>query len=304
MTVVAVPVTAPAAQAPRPGIHPAAQPAPHQVRAARPRRYVMCAPTYFDVTYAINAWMRVGEPVDTDLALAQWTELGRVYAGLGHTVDVVEGVPGLPDLVFAANGATVVGDRAYGARFKHPERRDEAAVHAAFLADRGVVVTPPEHVNEAEGDFLVLHHAILAGTGFRTSLRAHVEAARVLDRPVVSLELVDPRFYHLDTALAVLDDGTGPAPADVAYVPEAFSAHSLRTLREMFPDALECSVEDAMTLGLNLVSDGLHVVLPDTAHALADRIAARGYRVVPVDLSELLKAGGSVKCCTQEHHAG
>jgi N-dimethylarginine dimethylaminohydrolase len=285
----------------RPDVEPLVAPQP--ARSARTRTYLMCAPTHFDVTYAINAWMRPGVAVDRDRALTQWQTLVETYTALGHRVEVVPGEPGLPDMVFAANGALVVGGRAYGARFLHPERRPEAALHAARLRELGVEVVEPTHTNEAEGDFLVLGSMILAGTGFRTSLHAHVEAAEVLDRPVVSLELVDPRYYHLDTAIAVLDDGNGEAPADIAYLPSAFSAHSRRTLRQLFPDAVECSEADAAVLGLNAVSDGHHVVLPVQARGLATQVAARGYQVVPVDVSELLKAGGSVKCCTQEHHA-
>jgi N-dimethylarginine dimethylaminohydrolase len=206
-------------------------------------------------------------------------------------------------MVFAANGGLTVGGRTYGAKFRHPERQAEAAAFTAFLRHAGHDVVDPVHTNEGEGDFLVLGSMILAGTGFRTSLEAHVEAAEVLDRPVVSLELVDPRFYHLDTALAVLDDGTGDAPADIAYYPGAFSPHSRRTLRDLFPDALVVSELDALVLGLNAVSDGLHVVLPSAAIELADALRGRGYVPVPVDLGELLKSGGSVKCCTMELHS-
>lgn len=282
---------------------PATSPLPAPVRTARTRSYLMCAPSHFDVTYAINAWMRPGVAVDRARALTQWEVLRETYRALGHHVEVLAPAEGLPDMVFAANGATVVGGRAYGARFRHPERAAEAALHAAWLRDHGVTVVEPTQTNEGEGDFLVLGSMVLAGTGFRTSLHAHVEAARVLDRPVVSLELVDPRFYHLDTALAVLDDGNGEAPADIAYLPSAFSAHSRRTLRELFPHAIECTEADALVLGLNAVSDGRHVVLPVQARDLARRVAERGYVPVPVDVGELLKAGGSVKCCTQEHHA-
>jgi N-dimethylarginine dimethylaminohydrolase len=111
---------------------------------------------------------------------------------------------------------------------------------------------------------------------------------------VISLELIDPRFYHLDTALAVLDD------ANVAYYPEAFSAGSRAVLRRLFPDAVLATEADAVVLGLNAVSDGFHVVLPSAAVALAAELRARGYAPIGVDLSELLKAGGSVKCCTME----
>ena len=283
---------------------PAPEPRPAvPARTARTRTYAMCPPTHFDVTYAINPWMRPGVAVDVDRATVQWEVLRETYRSLGHAVRTIEPLPGHPDMVFAANGALTVGGRAYGAAFRHPERRAEAGAWASWLTTAGVPVAAPSHTNEGEGDFLALRRVVLAGTGFRTSLDAHVEAAAVLDRAVVSLELVDPRFYHLDTAIAVLDDGGGDAPADIAWVPGAFSEHSRRTIAELFPDALVCTDDDALVLGLNAVSDGRHVVLPVQARTLAEQLARRGYVPVPVDMSELLKAGGSVKCCTMELHA-
>ena len=272
-------------------------------RRARTRHYVMCTPSHFAVEYAINPWMDPTVPVDADRATAQWDVLRQAFLALGHRVDVIDPVPGQPDMVFAANGGITVGGRTYGARFRHAQRESEAAAFTDFLRAQGLEVIEPSHVNEGEGDFLALSSVILAGTGFRTSLEAHIEAAQALDRPVVSLQLVDPRFYHLDTALAVLDDGGGNAPADIAYYPGAFSAHSRRTLRDLFPDAIQVSEMDALVLGLNAVSDGLNVVLPTAATGLATTLKARGYNPVPVELGELLKSGGSVKCCTMELHA-
>ena len=111
---------------------------------------------------------------------------------------------------------------------------------------------------------------------------------------MVSLELVDPRFYHLDTALAVLDDTT------IAYYPPAFSDESRARLLELFPDAIEVASADAYVLGLNAVSDGLHVVHPAAATGFAEQLSDAGFVPIGVDLSELLKGGGSVKCCTLE----
>lgn len=282
-----------------PPVVPAPRPAPiaGTVRVARRRRYVMCRPEHFAVRYAINPWMDVDVPVDRALALRQWEELRRTYVSLGHEVLLLPPEPGLPDMVFAANGAVVVGDRALGARFAHAERAAEADHHRAWLSAHGVAVEAPEHVGEGEGDLLVVGRTLLAGTGFRTAPAAHEEAARTLGLPVVPLRLVDPRYYHLDTALAVLGDD------DVAYLPEAFDAQGVATLRRLFPDALEVGPDEAALLALNAVSDGRHVVLPAQARRTAADLAARGYVPVPVDLSELLKAGGSVKCCTLELHA-
>ena len=239
------------------------QPAP--ARTPRTRRYLMCSPQYFEVTYAINPWMNTSVPVDVERAQLQWEVLRNTYLSLGHQVDLIDPLPGQPDMVFAANGGLVVGGRAYGAKFRFPERGAEGMAYATWLGTLGVSVAEPVEINEGEGDFLTLRSMILAGTGFRTSLAAHIEAANVLDRAVVSLELVDPRFYHLDTAIAVLDDGNGTAPADIAYFPGAFSRHSRRTLRDLFPDAIIVSEQEACVLALNAVSDGHHVILPSAA---------------------------------------
>jgi N-dimethylarginine dimethylaminohydrolase len=257
------------------------------------RHYVMCPPTHFAVEYAINPWMQPGTPVDRDLATDQWEALRRTYVELGHEVTVVEPVPGLPDMVFAANGATIVGGRVYGARFRHAQRAAEAEAYRKALVDVGPF-TEPAFVNEGEGDLLTAGDVILAGTGFRTDPKAHAEAARVLRRPTLGLELVDPRYYHLDTALAVLGDH------DIAYLPEAFSPRSRGILAGRYPDAVLASPVDAAVLGLNAVSDGGHVVLPAAATGLAAALSERGYVPVGVDLSELLKAGGGPKCCTLE----
>jgi ornithine--oxo-acid transaminase len=262
------------------------------------RRYVMCPPTHFDVHYSINVWMDPSRPVERDRALEQWQNLRAAYVDLGHQVDLLDPVPGLPDMVFAANGAFVVGDRALGARFRERVRADEAPAHRDWLTRAGVTVHEPTSVNEGEGDFAWGYGRIFAGAGFRSDPGARRDLAEVFDVPVLPLELVDPRFYHLDTALVVLDAHT------IAYFPPAFSAESQATLRALYPDALISSEHDALVLGLNAVSDGRHVVLAAQAEHLAAQVAGAGFVPVPVDVSELLKAGGGVKCATLERHNG
>ena len=269
------------------------------LRRASPRHYLMCPPTFFDVRYAINPWMHPGAPVDRGRALAQWSALVEAYRAAGHRVDLLDPVEGLPDMVFAANGATVVDGHVLQARFATPQRAAEAASHGAWHAARlggSGVVTAPVAVNEAEGDFAVLSDRVLAGHGFRTSPDAHAELARLTGREVVSLELVSPVYYHLDVALTVLDDRAD----HIAYHPAAFSPASRQRLAALFPDAVLATAADAACLGLNAVSDGLHVWLPAGAPHLVGALAAAGYRPVEVDVSELLLGGGGVKCCTQE----
>nr|WP_307722900.1 dimethylargininase [Gandjariella thermophila] len=259
----------------------------------------MCPPRHFAVVYAINPWMDPSRPVDQALAVAQWTALKEAYQRLGHTVEVIEPQAGLPDMVFAANSGTVVDGRVLGARFRAAERAAEADHYRRWFLEhsfRDVVM--PTKINEGEGDFAWTGRVLLAGSGFRTDPDAHAEAQEVLGVPVVSLRLVDPRYYHLDTALFVLDDR--PGRQEIAYYPEAFSPGSREVLRRLFPDAVLASPEDAACLGLNGVSDGRNVVLPVEATGLARQLADRGYQPVMVDISELRKSGGGPKCCTLE----
>ncbi|WP_028647627.1 dimethylargininase [Nocardiopsis sp. CNT312] len=259
------------------------------------RHYLMCRPTHFAVEYAINPWMDPGAGVDRGRAIAQWENLRALYLELGHRVSLIEPIEGLPDMVFAANGALAVDGRVYGARFASAERTPEGPAYLDWFRARGPVEThEPKYVNEGEGDFTVLDDVVLAATGFRTEAAAHQEAERFLGRPVVTLQLTDPRFYHLDTALFALSGSR------VAYYPGAFSEGSRRVLRSLYPDALLATEEDAAVLGLNAVSDGRDVVIAAEATALARRLRGLGYRVHPVELDELRKAGGGAKCCTLE----
>ncbi len=264
------------------------------------RHYLMCRPTYFAVDYAINPWMDPAAPVDADLAISQWTKLVETYQSLGHTVEFIDPIPGLPDMVFAANGATMVDGTVLGVSFTFAERAAEGPAYLDWFARAGYRTQAAKATNEGEGDMLLTTDYLLAGTGFRTDLAAHAEAQELFGRPVITLQLVDPRFYHLDTALCVLHRDPDSERPQIAYLPEAFSAGSQQVLARLFPDAIHASIEDATVLGLNAASDGRRVVLPVQAAGLAAQLTSKGYEPVPVDMSELLKAGGGPKCCTLE----
>ena len=139
----------------------------------------MCPPSYFDVEYAINAWMDTSVPVNRDLAMQQWTALRDVYLQLGHSVELLDPVPGLPDMVFAANGAFSIAGAVLGARFRYSQRAAEATAHQSWYETHGwSQFRPPSHINEGEGDFAYVsgRDLILAGFGFRTDPAAHAEA--------------------------------------------------------------------------------------------------------------------------------
>lgn len=269
-------------------------------RVAGRKTVLMCRPEHFTVSYRINPWMHPEDPTSTATAVAQWEVLYRTYLDLGFDVQLIDPVPGLPDMVYAANGGFVLDGIAYGASFTYAQRQPEGPAYMEWFREHGFDVREPAEINEGEGDFLLAGDVILAGTGFRSDSRSHEEVARIFGREVVSLQLINPSFYHLDTAIAVISDGTGVDPANIAYLPSAFDEASLTALRSRFPDAIVVTEEDAAVLGLNSFSDGRHVVIASRAHDFARQLRERGYEPIGVDLSELLLGGGGVKCCTLE----
>ena len=258
------------------------------------RTILMCKPDFFTVVYRINPWMDPALPTDTSLAVAQWQTLYDTYVGLGFDVRLIDPIDGLPDMVYAANGGFVIDGIAYGAKFTYPQRQPEGPAYMDWFGANGFDVREPVEINEGEGDFLLVGDVILAGTGFRSASNSHEEVSGIYNRPVITLKLVNPSFYHLDTAVAVLDD------TNIAYLPSAFDEPSLATLRERFPDAIIVTEEDAAILGLNSYSDGYNVVIAARAKDFERQLRDRGYNPIGVDLSELLLGGGGVKCCTLE----
>ena len=265
----------------------------HHSQSARPR-VLMCEPTYFTVSYRINPWMHPEKPTDTPLALNQWRELYHTYINLGYHVELISPIAGLPDMVYAANGGFVLDGIAYGAKFHHEERRAEGPAYMDWFQSSGFDVREPEEVNEGEGDFLLAGNVLLAASGFRSDTRSHDEIAKIFGREVLSLKLVNPDYYHLDTALAVLSNEI------IAYLPSAFDAESIEILRTKFPDAILATEPDAAQLGLNCFSDGRNVVVAKQAKSFRLELENRGFNTIEVDLSELLLGGGGVKCCTLE----
>ncbi|MBF4615375.1 dimethylargininase [Curtobacterium sp. VKM Ac-1376] len=282
-------------------------PAPESVatpaRVATKRTILMCKPDFYTVSYRINPWMHPEEPTDTSKAVEQWQSLVDVYEQLGFDISYIEPIDGLPDMVYAANGGFVLDGIAYGAKFQYPERQPEGPAYMDWFRQAGLTVAEPEQTNEGEGDFLLIGDTIYAGTGFRSDSTSHDELATIYGREVVTLKLINPSFYHLDTAIAVLDpepsvDGT----SNIAYLESAFDEPSLTILRERFPDAIIATEEDAAILGLNSYSDGYNVVIAARATTFASQLKEKGYNPIGVDLSELLLGGGGVKCCTLDLH--
>jgi N-dimethylarginine dimethylaminohydrolase len=256
----------------------------------------MCPPDYFDIEYEINPWMHIDNPVDHSLAKEQWHALHSIYTErLGWDVKLIEPVPHLPDMVFTANGGLVVSGRVALPRFRQPERQGEGAHFQSWFEAHGYEsLYTPRHDFEGEGDALLWRDVLFAGYPWRTDKPSHSEVAQFFGLRVVGLQLTDARFYHLDTAMTIVDENC------VALYPAAFTSESVAKVRSLVPDVIEATERDAIGYGLNAISDGQCIVLSDRAQGLIDGYTKRGMDVYPAGISEFQKSGGGVKCLSLE----
>ncbi len=259
-------------------------------------RILVCPPKYFGVDYVINPWMegQIGR-VDRSLAHVQWSELVDAFSAHA-TVEEVEPRDGSPDMCFTANAGLCALDRVIPARFRNPERAGEEAPFSDWFAQNGfeVVALPGEDPFEGEGDALFQpgEALIWAGYGVRTALETHSALGEHFAAEVVSLRLVDPRFYHLDTCFAPLPDGR------LLYYPAAFDERSQRAIERRIPASHRMAVsdDDATGFACNVMRLGDRLFLNQASRSLISTLAKWNFETILRPVGEFLKAGGGVKC--------
>ncbi|MFN7861557.1 MAG: dimethylarginine dimethylaminohydrolase family protein, partial [Pseudanabaena sp.] len=250
--------------------------------------YLMCAPDHYDVDYVINPWMEGNvHKSSRDRAVEQWQKLYGVLKGLVN-VELVPPAKGWPDMVFTANAGLVLGDKAVLSRFLHKERQGEEPYFKAWFESKGFTVyeLPKDLPFEGAGDALFDRAGgwLWAGYGFRSELDAHPYLAKWLDVEVLSLRLIDNRFYHLDTCFCPLADGY------LLYYPPAFDSYSNRLIEMRVPVEKRIAIEeaDAVNFACNAVNVDRNVVMNKISDGLKQRITKAGFNVIETPLTEFL----------------
>lgn len=253
-------------------------------------KILMCHPKYFDVIYDINPWMtNQSGKVNNVIATTQWN---RLLEGLSRefTINILDGIENCPDLVFTANAGFIKNKIAILSKFSKQQRQDEEIHFRRWFESKDYTVVQPENYYEGEGDHLVDgegRHWL--GTGFRTSAAVAPELETFLNKKINVLQLVDPRWYHLDTAFCPLPRG------EILWYPPAFSLESQQLIYKSFKRGIEIKTEDALSFACNCVAVKNKLFLPKNKSA-SHMLKTFGYSVYEYDLSEFIKAGGAAKC--------
>ena len=261
-------------------------------------RILMCPPDHYDVDYVINPWMEGNiHKSSRDRAVEQWQKLHQVLKDVA-IVDLVDPAKGWPDMVFTANAGLVLGTNVVLSRFFHKERQGEEPYFKTWFEENGFTVyeLPKDLPFEGAGDALFDREGrwLWAGYGFRSELDSHPYIAKWLDTEVVSLRLIDERFYHLDTCFCPLTGGY------LLYYPPAFDSYSNRVIEMRIPEEKRIIVEepDAVCFACNAVNVGSTIVMNQISDGLRNKLVKAGFNVTETPLSEFLKAGGAAKCLT------
>ena len=259
-------------------------------------RYLVCRPEHFRIEYAINPWMDIDAPLDHDKALGQWDILASTLEEVGAEVERIDQLPDAPDMVYAMNYGLVDGDHVAISAFRHPQRRAEARSAEAWFSGRGFrtsMVAAGNDLAFEAGDAFLFGDSLVVAHGPRTDVASHARLADVLGVRVASVGLVHPALYHLDLSFCPLDE------TRAIVAPLAWDAAGLATVQALVREPLIIDEGEAFTFCANSVVVGDVVVMPaGVPTRVARRLEAWGFQVVTVDVSELHKGGGSIRCMT------
>ena len=269
-----------------------------------PGRVLMVKPTYFDVEYVINPHMKehVGR-VDKIQAANEWEHLVDGFEELGLNVEILDGVKGLPDMVFCANQSLPYEDAGGNRKvimsiMRAPQRKGEVPLIEKWYKKIGyeVLYLNPEKTETFEGmgdgQWHFKRRLLWGGYGYRSSLNAYEQISKLLDVPVVVLQLVNEKFYHLDTCMCMLNESS------VLIYPDAFTEESLELIHTLYDTVIEATQYEAEKLfAVNATCpDGKNVFIQQGCTDVNKKLRDTGFAVHEFSTYEFIKSGGSVFC--------
>ena len=258
------------------------------------KKVLMCKPLYFDsLDYVINPWMHPGT-INKTKALEQWNQLVETYKKLGITVEVIDQKKGSPDMVFATDQGVIRGKNVLLSRFWCDERKAETTYYERWFWEKRYTITYlPENIYfEGNGDSYLWNDKLLIGVGYRANKKTTDAVSKLLDIEVIPLEIVDPKFYHLDVGFFILNNQTA------FYYPPAISQKSRGVLKKLVPNLLELSKDEAYGFCANSIVTDHYVVHQKGNPTFQKKLNKLGYESIEVDCSEFMKSGGGIHCLT------
>lgn len=257
-------------------------------------RVLVCRPSHYQVNYSINPWMVPGS-VNVKRAMDQWKTLIDIYQRLGVAVEIIDQEPQLPDMVFTADQGIIKNNRVLLSNFRYPERQGERSPYKKWFLEHNFITlsAPDDCFFEGHGEAIFWRDKLLLGVGFRANKEAASAISKKLGIEVIPLQLVDPKFYHLDTCFFALNSETA------FFYPQAFSESSQKMLQKVVPQLFAFTNNEVTGFAANSIVTDHHVLINTGCPSFTRRIRQLGYEAQELKMSEFVKSGGSIHCLTQ-----
>lgn len=260
----------------------------------RLQKVVLCQPQYMAIEEVINETQEQfkEENIESQRALKQHRQFSRLLQE--HGVEVIELPPDprYPEQVFTRDIGFTIGEQVFISSMATDIRQGEEKVLETWLRQAHLSYSPLTSSPIEGGDILINGRTVYAGISSRTDGQAVAELqSRLPDYEVLSIPF-DEKYLHLDCVFNIL------SPDEALVFSKALGKKDRELLASRFR-LIEVSEEEQFTLGTNVLSIGGKTVfsLPVNKR-VNEQLAERGYRVIEADITEIIKSGGSFRCCT------
>ncbi|ASF38754.1 hypothetical protein CEH05_06355 [Halobacillus halophilus] len=258
------------------------------------KKVLVAKPSFMKISTVINETQKHYEDVNIDIPRALDQHETFVHVLKEHGVEVVElsAHPELHEQVFTRDIAFVIHDQLFVASMNEEVRLEETSLLKEWLYENSIPFQEPFLSSIEGGDVLIDGKTIWIGKSGRTSSES-IETLRE-QLPSYTIEPLDLEddILHLDCVFNIISDHTA-----LVY-PPSFTDSGLDKLQSRF-NLIPVTREEQFHMGPNVLSidEGKLITLPQNQR-LNDELHSKGFQIIPIDFSEIIKSGGSFRCCT------
>lgn len=258
------------------------------------QKVVLCEPRHMEIQEVINDVQKkyLNENIDQSIAISQHQEFEQTLRDAGVEVIKLQPSRNLPEQVFTRDIGFALGGRMFISKMANPIRQGEEEVLAHWMNEQDISYKKILTDSIEGGDVIVDGGRVFVGISRRTGLNA----LRFLEKELSNFEMIpipfNPKYLHLDCAFNILSS------KDALIFPDAFKPEVVERLSRMY-HLIEVSKKEQFSMGTNVLSIGNNRVISLPVNQEVNRqLRQYGYEVLEVDFSEIIKSGGSFRCCS------
>lgn len=259
------------------------------------QKVIVCEPQYMEIKEIINNVQLQYKKtnIDRSLAIKQHRNFVKILQTAGIEVNTLPTSKYLPEQVFTRDIGFSIGNQLFISKMAKSIRQGEEKILANWVSSIYQVPFKELSIHSIEGgDVLVDGDRAFIGLSNRTS----IEAIHLLQHELLNIEILpimfNPDYLHLDCVFNIL------SPRDALIYSAAFNSTTLRLLSNFY-NLIEVSEQEQFTMGTNILSIGSNRLISlSTNVEINYQLRKRGYEIFEVDFSEIIKSGGSFRCCT------